>query len=183
MWDSGPKRLTKGWTLYPIVTYRTGAPLNVNAGIANRGSRTGPSGAGDANLTLANQVLPVNYFDPHQTQTLTDSSGTANSGNYYFNPAAFSADFSSLAPGQYTYGSSGRNGYRGPDRVNFDLSVAKTTNLYAERVKLEIRADFFNVLNHTQFHDPTTTIGSNLFGQISDTYDPRIIQLAARFTF
>jgi hypothetical protein len=183
MWDSGPKRLTQGWTLYPIVTYRSGAPLSVSAGLANRGSRTGPSGVGDANLTLANQVLPVTYFDAHQTQTINNPNiGGPASGNYYFNPAAFSADFSNLAAGQYTYGSSGRNEYRGPDRINFNLSLAKTTSL-TERLKLEIRADFFNVLNHTEFQNPSTSIGSNLFGQISSTYDPRIIQLAARFRF
>lgn len=183
MWDSGPKRLTQGWTLYPIVTFRTGAPLTVFAGIANRGSRTGPSGVGDANLTLANQVNVVNYFNPKNTQSLTNpNNGDINSGNFYFDPAAFSNDFSYLQSGQYTYGSSGRNEYRGPDRINFDLSLAKTTTL-TERLKLEIRADFFNILNHAEFQNPSTGIGGDQFGQITSTYDPRIIQLAARIRF
>jgi hypothetical protein len=184
LWDSGPTRLTRGWSLYPIVTYRTGAPFTIGAGLTTTRRNPGPSGAGDAALVLANQVNSVSYFDAHQTQTLNNPNigGTA-SGNYYFNPDAFSADFSGLAPGQFSYGSSGRNEYRGPDLVNFNLTLAKTTNLYNERVKLEIRADFFNILNHTEFQLPNQGIGSPNFGQISTTYDPRIIQLAARFTF
>ena len=50
-------------------------------------------------------------------------------------------------------------------------------------MKSELRADFFNVLNHTQFDNPNLTITSPLFGQISSTGDPRIIQLAFRLTF
>ena len=150
---------------------------------ASMHTKPGPSGAGGQKLIPANRVSPVTYFDAHSTQTLNNPNigGTAT-GNYYLNPAAFSADFSYLAPGEFTYGSSGRNAYRGPDRINVDLSVAKTTEI-KERAKLEIRADFFNALNHTEFQLPNTNIGSTNFGQISSTYDPRIIQLAARLTF
>ena len=189
LWESGPKRLTSGWTLYPIVTYRTGGPMTIFAGLATRTSRPGPSGAGDQSLILANQVNTVTYMDPKSTPTLNNPNigGTAT-GNFWFNPDAFSADFSGLAPGQFTYGSSGRNEYRGPDLVNANITLAKTTFLYNERVKLEIRADFFNVFNHAEFQNPSTSIGSPQFGQISNTGitgDPRtrVIQLAGRFTF
>lgn len=177
MWDSGPKRLTKGWTLYPIVTYRTGSPMTMFAGLSASTTKPGPSGAGDAYLVLDNQVGAFNTFDAHRNQTLG-----GNSGNFYFDPAAFSGDFSYLQPGQYTYGSSGRNGYRGPSLANFNVTLAKTTAI-TERLNLEIRADFFNVLNHTEFQNPSTSIGSQFFGQITDTYDPRIIQLAVRLQF
>jgi Carboxypeptidase regulatory-like domain/TonB-dependent Receptor Plug Domain len=184
MWADGPKRLTTGWTLYPIVTYHTGAPFSVYAGLPTTRTRPGPSGAGDGGLTLANQVLPINgYFNPKNTQTLNDPNISGPStGNYYFDPAAFNADFSFLQPGQYSYGSSGRNEYRAPDQVNVNLTLAKTLRL-AERMNLEIRADFFNILNHAEFGYPSTSIGSATFGQISTTGDPRIIQLAGRFTF
>jgi hypothetical protein len=52
-----------------------------------------------------------------------------------------------------------------------------------ERFHLQIRADFFNILNNAQFRDPDPSITSGTFGQISNTYGPRIIQLAARFQF
>jgi hypothetical protein len=41
----------------------------------------------------------------------------------------------------------------------------------------------FNILNHAEFKGPSTNINSGIFGQITSTYDPRIIQLAARFQF
>ena len=50
-WKSGPKRLTQGWTLRPIVTYRTGFPLDISQGISRTKTRTGPSGAGDPELS------------------------------------------------------------------------------------------------------------------------------------
>jgi len=50
-------------------------------------------------------------------------------------------------------------------------------------VKFEIRGDFFNIFNHAEFNNPSVSITSSLFGQISSTADPRIIQIAARFSF
>jgi hypothetical protein len=183
MWSSGPTRLTKGWTLYPIITFRTGSPMTIFSGLGTRSTDPGPSGAGDQGLILANQVNSVTYYNPKQTPTLNNPNiqGTAT-GNFWFNPDAFSADFSYLQPGQYTYGSSGRNEYRGPDQFNVNMSIAKTTSL-SERTHLEIRADFFNILNHAEFSNPSTGIGSATFGQISSTAASRVIQLAARFSF
>lgn len=215
MWNSGPKRLTQGWSLYPIFSWRTGFPQTVTGVVDTSGGFTNPgvTGAGDlaphANLT----GQPITIFDPHLVQSLTgDLSGT-NSGNFYFNPAAFttaqvgsSTDpcaapsptcFPSTAqvlanPALLTYGTAGRGLFRGPGRTNLDMSASKTTAI-TERLKLEIRADAFNLFNHAEFADPITSISSSLFGQIVATGTnavvgppaplPRILQLAARFTF
>lgn len=68
--------------------------------------------------------------------------------------------------------------------MNLDLALEKRTNLN-ERVQLNFRAEFFNVLNHTEFQPPlaSTTIASPLLGQITATYNPRIGQLALRLVF
>ena len=63
------------------------------------------------------------------------------------------------------------------------MSLAKATSFFHERANLEIRADFFNILNHTEFANPITAATSKFFGQVINTYDPRIIQLAARLNF
>jgi len=55
-WSSGPKRLTQGWSLYPIVTKRTGFPLDVYAGLSASRTATGPTAAGDRQLVRANLV-------------------------------------------------------------------------------------------------------------------------------
>ena len=53
----------------------------------------------------------------------------------------------------------------------------------SERITVEFRADFFNLLNNAQFETPVTNISDPNFGKIQDTASPRILQLAARLTF
>jgi hypothetical protein len=214
-WSSGPKRLTQGWSVYPIFSWRQGFPLDVFAQVDSSGSFTNPgvSGAGDNVTVHANLTgQPLTTFDPHGVQTLTgDLSGT-NTGNFYFNPGAFSTGqvgdgtcvaispvcFPSTAqvvanPSLRTYGTLPRNFFRGPGRTNLDMTFSKSTAI-TERVKLDIRADFFNVFNHAEFANPSTNISSSNFGRIIRTGDPanavfaadpkqRIIQLGAKISF
>jgi outer membrane receptor protein involved in Fe transport len=196
-WSSGPKRLTRGWTLYPIVSYRSGLPLDVTAGLSRTRTRPGPSAAGDPQLVRANLVSPISFTN---IEAVTNASN-GRSGNFYFDPAAFErasllALYNNNAavtnPALRTYGTLGRNAFRGPDRTNVNLTIGKVTDI-TERMKFEIRADFFNALNHPLFANPVTTITSGTFGQISSTgvitsgtagdQQPRVIQLSARFTF
>ena len=192
LWESGPKRLTNGWSLYPIYTYRTGFPLDVSARLSNSRTSTGPSGAGDSALVLANLVGPITTFDPHLSQRIN-----GRTGNFFFNPTSFVACTLSATcpnglpssadarnnPALRTYGSLPRNTLRGPTRYNLDLAVAKNTPLISEKLDMELRAEFFNILNNPQFGNPSTNITSSLFGQITTTADPRIIQLAVKFKF
>ena len=72
------------------------------------------------------------------------------------------------------------------------MALAKTTHI-AENINLELRVEYFNVLNHVEFAQPTTSDGaayllSPTFGEITSTGTfrgpaPRIGQLAARLTF
>ena len=70
-----------------------------------------------------------------------------------------------------------------------DLGIAKMTPLHGESVKLEFKAEFFNLFNNAQWLTSTptstslTSITSSLFGQITTTYDPRIIQFALKLIF
>ena len=45
-------------------------------------------------------------------------------------------------------------------------------------MNLKFGAEFYNAFNHTQFHDVNTSFGSSAFGQVTDTYDPRVIELS-----
>jgi hypothetical protein len=172
------QRFLGGWTLYPLVTYRSGQALNVRSGISDAATRPGPSGAGDPSLVEANLVAPLTYFDPHMYQ----KAGNGRTGNFYIDPTALVAVAND--PTLRTYGTLGRNAFRGPDRTNLDVSISKKLAIAREgRVGIEIIGNFFNILNHTEFANPSTSITSSTFGQISSTADPRILQLAARLTF
>jgi hypothetical protein len=209
MWVSGPKRLTSGWSLYPIFSWRTGFPLSVFSAVDSSGGFTNPgvTGAGDLVLARANLTgQPLTTFNPRTVQNLTgDLSGT-NSGNFYFNPAVFTTEQcpinSTTTPGQpntcipsatlfpstsevianpalLTYGTASRGLFRGPGRTNLDMSLVKATAI-TERLHLEIRVDAFNLLNHAEFADPITNIASPQFGQIIATGSPSTNQPLAR---
>ena len=206
LFSSAPKRLTQGWSLFPIVTWRTGFPYDVAARLGdqfNPGAE-GPSGAGDAYNVHADVVGPTNTFNPRVDQTFNGLTGS-----YWFNPNSFtnaqcgdsnhpypctpgptilpSSDQLVANPSLATYGGLPRNSLRGPGYINFDLSLSKTTTI-TERTKLEFRAEFFNIFNHANFQNPDTNINDALFGQITSTGvgsdpQPRIIQLALRLSF
>ena len=193
-WSSGPKRLTKGWSLAPIFVYRTGFPLDVFGPFTQSGSSTGPSGAGArdnvrANFAAGTTLANFLTFDPKTQQTINGTSG-----NYSFSPNSFNTDpstnFGFPTSAQVranlalaTYGSVPRNFLRGPGRTNLNLALIKETALAGERVKLTFRAEFFNIFNHTEFDNPDTGLQSGTFGQILSTADPRIIQLALKLSF
>jgi len=197
LWPAGPKRLTTGWTLYPIVSAQSGFPLDVIAGLPGPAGGQfvpGPTGLGDSNLVRPDWTGGTpQSLDPHAVQTI-DVAGTPVTGHFIFNPSglSFPACFNSSAPPgtpggcpQATYGNLARNFFRGADRVNFDLSLEKKVAI-TERVQLAFRAEFFNVLNHTEWQNPTggsATFFSPQLGQITSTYDPRIGQMALRLIF
>jgi hypothetical protein len=114
---------------------------------------------------------PIQYLNP-KTNSLQ-----------FFNTAAFANP--NTDPVLTGYGTAPRNVVRGPGRTNLDLSLAKVTPLYRERITLELRVDAFNLFNHTEFQN----IDSNAqdfgftFGQVVSAYDPRILQIAAHLRF
>ncbi len=171
-WAGGPKRLTEGWNLYPIINWHTGFPLDVSAQFSTRRTQPGPSGAGDAGIVYAALLGPITYSNPNQA-----TPGTT--GNNYFNPAVFST--TTGLTGCRCYGS-GRGILRGPGTTNVDMALGKRTPIN-EHTALELRAEFFNLFNHPEFSTVDTNIGSGTFGQVISTLDPRIIQFGARVTF
>src|SRR5262249_12978228 len=96
-------------------------------------------------------------------------------GNY-FNKAAFVQN----TTGQF--GNSGRNIVPGPNQFNIDFGLARRVPI-GERKSVEIRSEFFNVLNHPNFGDPRKVLTDSLLGVITTANDPRILQFALKFAF
>ena len=197
LWERGPKLLTRGWSLYPIFTIRSGFPVDVFANLQTSRSDPGPSGEGDAGAVRADLVgNTVTILNPKAFPTLTNpNAGTSSAGNYYFNPANFDinnlltldsmaqTDASTLP--YYTYGTFPRNGMRGPGQTNLDLTIAKHFRV-RERYDVELRGDAFDVLNHAEFANPDLIPTDSTFGQISTTLSQspgRILQLALHISF
>jgi hypothetical protein len=85
-----------------------------------------------------------------------------------------------------SFGNSATGIVDGPAQANLDLALSKTVVLRwpIEKSSFQLRAEFFNALNHTQFANPDTKFTSPTFGVVSSTaVNPRVGQLALRFAF
>jgi hypothetical protein len=80
------------------------------------------------------------------------------------------------------YGNSGADILAGPGIANLDLSLFKLFNI-REKVRIEFRAEFFNIFNKTQFLQPSTGVPSSTAGEIFSARDSRQIQMAFKISF
>ena len=77
----------------------------------------------------------------------------------------------------------GRNTGRGNPIYDFAPSLERPFGLFYERIRVTPRIEAFNVFNHANFGNPDTNILSSLFGVVSTTNGPRILQVALHFRF
>ncbi len=94
----------------------------------------------------------------------------------FLNPTSFGLN----ATG--TYGNVGKGAFTGPNFIDWDMGIFKNFKL-TERVKLQFRAEFFNIFNRANFLDPGTTVSAAGFGSIKSANDPRIGQFALKLSF
>lgn len=132
--------VVSGWTISAIATLESGFPFSPQLGY-------NPTGSGDSR----NPVRPNR--NPAFTGALYTNGTTAQRVAQYFNPTAFSA------PAYGTVGNLSRDTLTGPGYNDLDLSLTKTTQLN-ERVRAQFRAEFFNILNHTNLLTPAETVFS-----------------------
>lgn len=96
---------------------------------------------------------------------------------HWFNPAAFAV------PAPFTYGNSARNMLWGPSSFYWDAGIFKNMNV-TERVIVEFRAEFFNILNHPNFGLPAADITvPATVGRITSATDPRSVQFGLKLLF
>jgi hypothetical protein len=124
----------------------------------------------------AGTVVGENPIRANLTGKPVFGSGTRNSTTW-FNPAAFAT------PPAYTYGGVGRNSVYGPGLQTMDLGVVREFAI-AEKARFEMRGEFFNALNHTNFGTPNRFVNTASFGSITEVSTPgREIQVSARVSF
>jgi len=132
--------LLSGWSLNTFVLARSAPPVNV------------VGGAFLAAGTLLSPRPNLNSGVPLELQAAQFPGGKI------FNKAAFSP-----APtGQQ--GSFGRNVLRGFAAAQADVGLQRRFHL-SERIRLDFRTEFFNILNHPNFGNPINDLTSPLFGR------------------
>ena len=119
-----------------------------------------------------------NTFEGGRPDIIGDPNNGPQTLAEWFNTSAFA-----LVPsGEIRVGNEPRGTIVGPGYFRWDASLFKNFK-FTERLNLQFRAEAFNVLNHTNFNNPTTSFTSSLFGQITSARDPRQMQLALKLTF
>src|SRR5260370_9354660 len=95
----------------------------------------------------------------------------------WFNTSAFAT------PAVYTFGNLGRNTLRGGRFQNVDMSLVRSFP-FAEKRRLEFRAEAYNMLNHVNLGQPDATVADAGFGKVTKTRGPqRNLQLALKLFF
>ena len=157
-----------GWELNAINTANSGLPVNVDYNPSSANDVTGISQSADYRGVA---LLRPNVSGSAASQSTAQSLLTYFAGYSFPTPPPF-------AP----FGNLGRNAFRTPGLEQWDLGVNKNF-LIREKIKIQFRGEFFNILNHTNFGVPNNVSTSSAFGQITTTYPPRQIQFALKLMF
>ena len=136
----GTEQLISGWSVATIATVFSGFPFSPQLGY-------NPTGSGDSRNPVRPDVNP-NFSGPRYAK-----GSTAARVAEYFDPNAFAA------PAYGTVGNVRRDSLVGPGYADWDVSLLKSTAL-SERVRAQFRAEFFNVLNHTNLQLPNEVVYS-----------------------
>jgi hypothetical protein len=120
----------------------------------------------------------ANNYRPNVNGDVLVADGQRGPTNY-LNPAAVVIPTDISQP----FGNAPRNSVRGPMLWQVDMVASKRFAMPWPAGTLEFRAEFFNLLNRTNFRAPNGNRSSNAFGTITSTYDPRIIQFGVRANF
>ena len=163
----GHERWTGGWQVSGLTRFSTGLPVTLINNNDTSLLGTQPNG-------INNNGVDEPAYTPGKLELLRHPRGTE--------PAFHTGLFSLPALG--TLGNARRRFFYGPGADNTDFALTKQTRL--EHGSLEIRAEEFNVFNHSQFFSPAAVngdISSTAFGQFQTASPPRLMQVAARFSF
>ena len=153
--------LAGGWEVSGIITFQTGVPYSIYS----------PQ---DFSNSLASYPRPDRICNGKGPRTVSE----------FFDTSCFTTDLlaSALANGTPRYGNAGRNILFGPNLRTADVAVMKHTKV-GERLDIQFRAQFFNILNTANFSLPDAYLGSSTFGIIGGARDGRTIQFGLKLEF
>lgn len=140
-----------GWQVNGILTFQTGFPFSISAD----------------DLQFVNEGF-AQRADIVGNPAVSDKSIT-----HWFNTSAY------VNPALGAYGDSRRNSLRAPGIANLDSSLFKNIPL-GDRLRLQLRGEAFNLLNHPHFGTPGSYVNGAGFGVINTAGPGRILQVAAK---
>ncbi|MEX2303660.1 MAG: carboxypeptidase-like regulatory domain-containing protein [Bryobacterales bacterium] len=147
-----------GWSLTTIFAVNSGFPFSVLSGQDNARNGQGSQ--------RAEMIGNPDLGDRPRGEVVQE----------YMSKAAF------VANALGTYGTLGRNSFRGPNEINLDLGIHKDFAI-TERLRTQFRFEAFNALNRVNLNDPNTSVTNANFMRITSAGSPRILQFALRLNW
>jgi hypothetical protein len=159
------RAIAGGWQLNGIANVSSGTPFTIydSRNVAQQGSHPEISG-----------------FAGSRPDVLSDPNRGPRTVEEWVSRSAFRRLDAVTEAGRF--GNAGRNIVRGPGQATVDVSVFKTWQAN-ESVRLQFRAEAFNVLNHANFGVPVNDLVSPNFGRIVEAGPPRVLQAGLKLLF
>ena len=151
--------LARNWRLLVIASLQTGNPFTPALSFDN--SNTGNASS---------------IFGLDRPDVVGDLSNGESTPERFFNTDAFAL------PAEYAFGNAGRNVLTGPGQASLDTALERTFDL-GERLRLDLRAEVFNLTNHANFDLPRRFSDQPTFGRIQSAGAARQMQLGVRLTY
>lgn len=157
------RAIANGWETTGIVQLQSGDALTVI------------STADTSGTALGQDRAVYNGQTPYSHAACPYNSGPCRS---FLNVAAFSV------PDNGTFGNVHKGAFVGPWYADWDAGIYRTFPIH-EDVALQFRAEYFNVLNHTNLADPVNDVAASGFGNVNGngSYTPRIAQFSLKLHF
>ncbi len=158
--------VVNGWQSSGIIALHSGDPLNVivNSDVSLAGLGSGVD-------------VPVRTGNGYGSNACTYGTAATTTCVSYLDPTAFSK------PAPDTFGNVKKDSFVGPRYVNWDASLTRGFGLGREGTELRFRAEYFNLLNHTNLGNPNLQQTSTSFGRITSDISPRIAQMSLKVVF
>jgi hypothetical protein len=154
-----------GWQVSGVASFVTGLPLRVTSTLGLDWGGIGTLASGTQATPRPDRIADPNLNAPHTMQK-------------WFNTQAFAA----VPTWQVRPGNAPASCVIGPGYQQWDLSLMRNIR-FGERTRLQIRAESFNFLNHTNPSSVATALGSSNLGNVTSAREPRRIQLALKLGF
>jgi hypothetical protein len=164
--NAGVRYLVNGWQTNGIFIFRSGDPLTV-------------TGAGNSGTNLGRERGVWNGGRPYGGNACGSVTTACKS---YLNTANFSTNPSYTVNLPLSYGNVVKGSFVGPQYADWDVSVMRFFPIH-EALQFQFRAEYFNVLNHTNFGDPNASVTNGAFGRVTSASDPRIGQMSLKLLF
>jgi hypothetical protein len=153
------------WQLNAIASMNSGTPFTVSD---------------SANVALQANSPPISGFPASRPNLVGDPNAGPHTVDAWISRDAFQRLNVQTQAGQF--GSAGRNIARGPGYQNVDVSFVRDFPMSGD-MRLQFRAEIFNVLNHVNFGLPVADLNSVNFGRIFSAGPPRLTQFALKLSF